>query len=68
MQIRVRALEETFFQQRKKHLFFQIFFVNINMVQHRLFIGLKNQTMVDEVEKLLHDRIFIEQHYHRLYR
>ncbi|CAF2651773.1 unnamed protein product [Rotaria sp. Silwood2] len=45
-----------------------IFYVNINMVRHKLFIGLKSQTMADEIEKLLHDRIFTEQHYHRLYR
>ncbi|CAF5132248.1 unnamed protein product [Rotaria sp. Silwood1] len=45
-----------------------IFYVNINMVRHKLFIGLKNQTMVDEVEKILHNRIFTKQHYHRLYR
>ncbi|CAF4994721.1 unnamed protein product, partial [Rotaria sp. Silwood1] len=44
-----------------------IFYVNINMVRHKLFIGLKNQTMVDEVEKILHNRIFTKQHYHRLY-
>ncbi|CAF4965552.1 unnamed protein product, partial [Rotaria magnacalcarata] len=45
-----------------------IYYVNINMVRHTLFIGLKNQKLVDEVEKLLHDRLFTERHYHRLYR
>ncbi|CAF1582509.1 unnamed protein product [Rotaria magnacalcarata] len=44
-----------------------ICYVNINMVRCTLFIGVKNQTIVDEVEKLLHDRIFTEQHYNRLY-
>jgi hypothetical protein len=38
-----------------------IFYVNINIVKHTLFIGLKNQITVDEVEQLLHDQIFTEQ-------
>ncbi|CAF2120206.1 unnamed protein product [Rotaria magnacalcarata] len=44
-----------------------MYYVNINMVRHTLFIGLKNQKLVDEVEKLLHDRLFTERHYNQLY-
>ena len=44
-----------------------ITYVNINIVRHTLFIGLKNKQLVDETEKLLHDRIFTEQHHRRLY-
>ena len=42
-------------------------YVNINIVRHTLFIGLKNKQVVEETEKLIHDRIFTEQHYLRLY-
>ncbi|CAM4981161.1 unnamed protein product [Rotaria socialis] len=45
-----------------------IYYVNINMVRHTLFIGLKNQKIVDEVKTLLHDRLLTERHYRRLYR
>jgi hypothetical protein len=45
-----------------------IFYVNINLVRDTLFIGLKNQEIVNEVEQLLHKRIFTEQHFNRLYR
>lgn len=41
-------------------------FININVVRHTLFIGLKNKLIVEETEKLLHDRIFTQQHYVRL--
>ncbi|CAM4850358.1 unnamed protein product [Rotaria magnacalcarata] len=44
-----------------------MYYVNINMVRHTLFIGLKNQKLVDEVEKLLHDRLFTERHYNQLH-
>ena len=45
-----------------------IFYVNINKVRNRLFIGLKNQSIVEEVETLLHSRMFTKHHYERLYR
>lgn len=44
-----------------------ITYVNINIVRHTLFIGLKNKQLVDETEKLLHERVFTEQHFRRLY-
>ena len=42
-------------------------FVNINIVRHMLFIGLKSKAIVQKTEEQLHDRIFTEQHYRRLY-
>ena len=42
-------------------------YVNINIVRQTLFIGLKDQTIVEETERLLHDRLFTEQHHRRLY-
>ncbi|CAF4215376.1 unnamed protein product, partial [Rotaria sordida] len=45
-----------------------IYSLNVNMIRHKLSIGLKDQAMVDEVEQLLHDRMFTKQHYHRLYK
>ena len=44
-----------------------IFYVNINIVRHTLYIGVKNQDVVNEVENQLNDRIFTERHYYRLY-
>ena len=44
-----------------------ITYVNINIVRQTLFIGLKDKELVDETEKLLHKRVFTEQHYRRLY-
>lgn len=44
-----------------------IIYININMNRRKLYIGLKNQAIVDEVERQLHDRIFTEQHYDRLH-
>lgn len=66
----IRSVYESFNITKIKQILksMNICYVNINMVRHRVFIGLKNQTIVDEVEKLLHDRMFTEQHYHRLYR
>ena len=44
-----------------------ITYVNINIVRHTLFIGLKNKQAIEETENLLHDRMFTEHHFHRLY-
>ena len=44
-----------------------ITYVNINIVRQTLYIGLKDKELVDETEKLLHKRVFTEQHYRRLY-
>jgi hypothetical protein len=41
-----------------------ITYKNINMKYHKLYIGLKNEEAVDEVEELLHRRMFTESHYH----
>ncbi|CAF3126947.1 unnamed protein product [Rotaria sp. Silwood2] len=45
-----------------------IFYININLVRNRLFMGLKTREIADEVEYLLNDHIFTQQHYRRLYR
>lgn len=45
-----------------------IFYINFRMVNTTLFIGLKNQTVVDEVNKMLSEKIFTKQHYERLYK
>ncbi|CAF3842689.1 unnamed protein product [Rotaria sp. Silwood1] len=45
-----------------------IYTLNVNVIRHELCIGLKDQATVDEVERLLHDRMFTKQHYHRLYK
>ncbi|CAF1243897.1 unnamed protein product [Rotaria sordida] len=65
----VRQVYELFSITKIKRILklMNIYYVNINMVRHKLFIGLKNEKMVDEVETLFHDRIFTEQHYNRLY-
>lgn len=44
-----------------------ITYVNMNIVRHTLFIGLKNKQLIDETEKLLHERLFTPQHFQRLY-
>lgn len=44
-----------------------IFYVNINIVGHTLFIGVKTQDVANEVEYQLNDRLFTKQHYYRLY-
>ena len=44
-----------------------ITYVNINIVRHTLFIGLKDKRAVEETEMLLHDRMFTEHHFGRLY-
>ena len=44
-----------------------IFYVNINIVRHTLFIGVKTQDVANEVEYQLNDRLFTKQHYYRLY-
>ena len=41
---------------------------NFNIVRHTLFVGLRRQSMVKEVEQQLNHRVFTEQHYRRLYR
>ncbi|CAF3957574.1 unnamed protein product [Rotaria sp. Silwood1] len=45
-----------------------IYTLNVNVIRQELCIGLKDQATVDEVERLLHDRMFTKQHYHRLYK
>ena len=40
---------------------------NFNIVRHTLFVGLKHQSMVKEVEQQLNHRVFTEQHHRRLY-
>ena len=44
-----------------------IFYININIVGNILFIGLKNSSIVEQVESLLHENVFTEKHYQRLY-
>jgi hypothetical protein len=44
-----------------------ITYVNINIVRHTLFIGLKNKQAMEEMENLLHSRMFTEHHFNRLY-
>ena len=38
-------------------------YLNFNMRHHQLRIGLQNKEQVDEVEDLLHHRMFTESHY-----
>ena len=38
--------------------------LNINVHKGKLFIGLKNEEQVEEAEKILHERMFTESHYH----
>jgi hypothetical protein len=44
-----------------------IYWVNINVVHHTLFIGLKDQRIQQQVDELLHDKMFNEDHYRRIY-
>ena len=39
-------------------------YVNINVRHRKLYIGLKNEQAVDQVEQLLHSHMFTESHYH----
>jgi hypothetical protein len=41
---------------------------NINVVHHVLFLGLKDQRIQQRVDELLHDKMFDEDHYRRIYR
>ena len=65
----VRQIYPSFNITRVKRILksMNIFYVNINIVRRTLYIGVKNQDVVNEVENQLNDRIFTEQHYHRLY-
>lgn len=45
-----------------------IYWVNINVVNYKLFIGLKNQQLQQQVEELLHKYMFTKEHYARIYR
>ena len=45
-----------------------IHYVNINMVRHTLFIGLRDQRMRERVDELLHDEMFTKEHFQRLER
>ena len=76
---RLRAKRHTFEVIRKIYPLFNItkvkrilksmniFYVNINIVGHTLFIGVKTQDVANEVEYQLNDRLFTKQHYYRLY-
>ena len=43
-----------------------IYTVNTNIYHHVLFIALKNEEMVRQVDQLLHSRMFTKDHYERL--
>jgi hypothetical protein len=45
-----------------------IYWENINVVHHVLFLGLKDQRTQQRVDELLHDKMFDEDHYRRIYR
>ncbi|CAF1056795.1 unnamed protein product, partial [Didymodactylos carnosus] len=42
-------------------------YVNFNIVGHTLFIGMKDERSRAQLEQMLHDNIFTESHYYRLY-
>ncbi|CAF1418967.1 unnamed protein product, partial [Didymodactylos carnosus] len=44
-----------------------IHYVNFNVVGHILFIGMKDEHSRAQLEQMLHDNMFTESHYYRLY-
>ncbi|CAF1555274.1 unnamed protein product [Rotaria sordida] len=68
LQEECRTGKLTPFQQPQNYLCYFIHEQTDIFKMDELSIGLNDQATVDEVEKLLHDRMFTKQHYHRLYK
>ena len=45
-----------------------IYYVNINVVGHTLFVGLRTENTRERVNELLHDGMFNKEHFQRLER
>jgi hypothetical protein len=45
-----------------------IYWININIVGHTLFLGLKRQSIQQQVEALLHEKMFTKEHFQRIFK